>query len=85
MTPPLRQPPCETAAARLAPETPARRRAHQHWIHLRLCVSRGHVGCCDASAHHHARRHVRATGQPIVQSPSGGESWRRCHLDETIV
>lgn len=55
------------------------------WIHLRLCLVCGHVGCCDASAQQHATRHFRATGHPIVQSLAPGETWRWCYLDEHVV
>lgn len=55
------------------------------WIHLRLCLACGHVGCCDASANQHATRHFRATGHPIVQSLAADETWRWCYLDERVV
>ena len=61
------------------------RRIGHTWIHLRLCLACGHVGCCDASAPQHALRHFRATGHPVIQSLAAGESWRWCYLDETIV
>ncbi|MEO8604245.1 MAG: MFS transporter [bacterium] len=60
-------------------------RTQQQWVHLRLCLGCGHVGCCDASANHHATRHFRSTGHPIVQSLAPGESWRWCYLDEHVV
>jgi len=55
------------------------------WIHLRVCLACGQVGCCDASAQQHATRHFRATGHPIVQSLTAGEVWRWCYLDEHVV
>jgi EmrB/QacA subfamily drug resistance transporter len=55
------------------------------WIHVRLCLTCGHVGCCDASANQHATRHFRLTGHPIVQSLAPGESWRWCYFDERVV
>ena len=82
--------PCEHIVG-LTPAPPrsdgceACRRIHAHWIHLRLCVSCGHVGCCDASTNQHALRHFRTTGHPVVQSLATGESWRWCYLDETTV
>ncbi|MDX2165804.1 MAG: UBP-type zinc finger domain-containing protein, partial [Deltaproteobacteria bacterium] len=60
-------------------------RTHQRWVHLRLCLACGHVGCCDASANQHATRHFRATGHPIIQSLAPGEAWRWCYLDEHVV
>ncbi|MGH7790409.1 MAG: UBP-type zinc finger domain-containing protein, partial [Candidatus Binatia bacterium] len=56
-----------------------------HWIHLRQCLTCGHVGCCDASRHQHATAHFRATGHPIAGSLAPGEDWRWCYLDERSV
>jgi EmrB/QacA subfamily drug resistance transporter len=55
------------------------------WVHLRLCLSCGHVGCCDSSTHRHATGHFWATGHPIVRSLEGGETWRWCYVDEIAV
>ena len=55
------------------------------WVHLRLCLTCGHVGCCDASANRHARGHAARSGHPIVRSFEPGEDWRWCFLDETYV
>ena len=60
------------------------------WVHLRLCLTCGHVGCCDSSPLRHARvRHARAhahaVGHPIVRSFEPGESWRWCYVDEQYV
>jgi hypothetical protein len=52
------------------------------WLHLRLCLTRGHVGCCDSSPNRHARKHFHATGHPIIQSFEPGEDWRWCYVDE---
>jgi len=52
------------------------------WVHLRLCMSCGHVGCCDSSRNRHARRHFEATGHPIVRSLERGELWGWCYVDE---
>ncbi len=60
-------------------------REGRRWIHLRLCLACGHVGCCDASGQQHATRHFRTTGHPIVQSLTPGEAWRWCYLDEHVV
>jgi len=51
------------------------------WVHLRLCLTCGHVGCCDSSKNRHATKHFRAIGHPIVQSMEPGESWRWCYAD----
>ncbi len=55
------------------------------WVHLRLCLSCGHVGCCDASPGRHATKHYQRTAHPIIQSFEPGESWRWCYVDETEV
>jgi Zn-finger in ubiquitin-hydrolases and other protein len=55
------------------------------WVHLRLCLTCGHVGCCDSSPGRHARRHAYLTGHAIVQSFQPGEDWRWCFFDETYV
>ncbi|MBV8965252.1 MAG: UBP-type zinc finger domain-containing protein [Mycobacteriaceae bacterium] len=51
------------------------------WAHLRMCVSCGHVGCCDSSLHKHASAHFHETGHPVMQSAEPGESWRWCYVD----
>ena len=55
------------------------------WVHLRLCLSCGHVGCCDSSPMRHARAHAHAIGHPIVQSMEPGEDWRWCYVHENYV
>jgi uncharacterized UBP type Zn finger protein len=55
------------------------------WVHLRLCLSCGHVGCCDSSPEKHATGHYQETGHPVMRSFEPGESWRWCYLDEEIV
>jgi uncharacterized UBP type Zn finger protein len=55
------------------------------WVHLRLCLTCGHVGCCDSSPGRHARRHAHVIGHPIVRSFEPGEDWRWCYFDETYV
>jgi uncharacterized UBP type Zn finger protein len=55
------------------------------WVHLRLCLTCGHVGCCDASPNKHATAHFHAVKHPIVQSLEPGEDWRWCYVDEAEV
>ena len=56
-------------------------RMHARWVHLRLCRTCGHVGCCDDSPNRHARAH--ASGEhPIIRSLEPGEDWCWCFLDE---
>ena len=55
------------------------------WVHLRLCLTCGHVGCCDSSPNKHASKHAKETGHPIVESFEPGEDWRWCYIDELYV
>ncbi|MGH9265903.1 MAG: UBP-type zinc finger domain-containing protein [Acidimicrobiales bacterium] len=52
------------------------------WVHLRLCMSCGHIGCCDSSPGRHATAHHRATTHPVVRSFEPGEDWWWCYADE---
>ena len=52
------------------------------WCHLRLCLTCGHVGCCDSSPNRHASAHATATGHPIIRSVEPGEDWWYCYLDD---
>ena len=55
------------------------------WIHLRLCLTCGHVGCCDSSKNKHASKHSRKTGHPIVKSLEPGEDWMWCNIDKVYL
>jgi uncharacterized UBP type Zn finger protein len=55
------------------------------WIHLRLCMICGHVGCCDASKNRHATKHFHATGHPIIRSLERREHWMWCYVDEVML
>ena len=52
------------------------------WVHLRLCRTCGHVGCCDDSKNKHATKHFRSSQHPIVTSLEPGEYWSWCYIDE---
>ena len=52
------------------------------WVHLRECMTCGHIGCCDSSKNKHARKHFHATEHPIIRSFEPGEDWRWCYVDE---
>ncbi len=52
------------------------------WVHLRLCMTCGHVGCCDSSPNRHASKHAAADQHPIVRSVEPGERWYWCYVDE---
>jgi uncharacterized UBP type Zn finger protein len=60
-------------------------RTGDRWVHLRLCLSCGHVGCCDSSKNRHATKHARSTSHPLVRSIEPGESWVWCYVDEALV
>jgi uncharacterized UBP type Zn finger protein len=55
------------------------------WVHLRLCLTCGHVGCCDSSPNKHATKHAHATQHPIVQSFEPNENWSWCYVDEVML
>ena len=55
------------------------------WVHLRTCLTCGHVGCCDASPGRHATGHFHATSHPLVTSAELGESWVWCFADSRAV
>ena len=55
-----------------------------HWLHLRMCMTCGVVGCCDDSVNQHARKHAQAEGHPVVRSIEVGESWSYCFVDDSI-
>ncbi|MCW2616129.1 MAG: kefC, partial [Frankiales bacterium] len=52
------------------------------WVHLRLCTSCGHVGCCDSSPNRHAAAHAAVDDHPVMASAEPGEDWGWCYLDE---
>jgi hypothetical protein len=55
------------------------------WVHLRLCMTCGHVGCCDSSPHRHARQHSHHQHHPIVRSFAPGENWGWCYIDNVTL
>jgi CPA1 family monovalent cation:H+ antiporter len=54
------------------------------WVHLRLCLTCGHVGCCDSSVGRHATGHFHETQHPVMRSIEPGEAWRWCFVDELL-
>jgi uncharacterized UBP type Zn finger protein len=52
------------------------------WMHLRMCETCGHIGCCDQSPNRHARAHSRETSHPIIRSAEPGEDWSYCFVDD---
>jgi uncharacterized UBP type Zn finger protein len=55
------------------------------WVHLRICMTCGHVGCCDTSPHRHARAHWNESGHPLMKSAEPGEDWAWCYIDEAVL
>ena len=56
-----------------------------HWVHLRLCLTCGHVGCCDSSKNKHATKHFHAAKHPVIRSQEPGENWMWCYVDEVML
>lgn len=55
------------------------------WVHLRMCLICGHVGCCDASKNKHATKHFHTTAHPLVRSAEPGEDWAWCYVDQVFL
>jgi uncharacterized UBP type Zn finger protein len=55
------------------------------WLHLRICLICGHVGCCDDSPNRHATAHYHATSHPIIRSLEPGEDWSWCYADHVAL
>jgi uncharacterized UBP type Zn finger protein len=55
------------------------------WVQLRLCLTCGHVGCCDSSPNRHATKHHHATQHPVIRPYEPGETWGYCYPDEAFV
>jgi hypothetical protein len=55
------------------------------WVHLRMCLQCGHVGCCDDSPNRHATGHFHATGHAVIRSAEPGEDWRWCYVHQRQV
>lgn len=55
------------------------------WVELRMCLSCGHVGCCNSSNHKHASKHFLATGHPLIKSVTNGEPFIWCYIDEVYL
>ena len=54
------------------------------WVHLRQCLTCGHVACCDSSPRRHMSAHHERTGHPVMRSFEPGEAWRWCFVDEML-
>jgi uncharacterized UBP type Zn finger protein len=52
------------------------------WVHLRMCMTCGKIGCCDDSPNRHATAHAAESAHPIIRSAEPGEDWSWCYVDE---
>lgn len=80
---------CTHLPADMTPPTPSSNgcedclaKGLHNWVHLRLCQTCGHVGCCNNSPGRHATAHNKETGHPLVRSFEPGEDWWWCYVDE---
>ena len=55
------------------------------WVHLRLCLTGGHVGCCDSSVNKHGTKHFESTGHLLIRSYEPGEKWKWCYVDQVFI
>lgn len=57
---------------------------NDEWVHLRMCLTCGHVGCCDSSKNKHATKHYTETKHPVMRSIEPNENWAWCYVDEKV-
>ena len=82
---------CEHAEAIADIERPASQEcddckaAGADWVHVRMCLSCGYVGCCDSSSLTHMRIHAETSGHPVARSIEGRESWVWCYPHERLI
>jgi monovalent cation/hydrogen antiporter len=78
----------EEATTDVTPNTPAGceecLKTGDRWVHLRLCLACGHVGCCDDSKNKHATKHFHQTHHPVIRSFEPGEDWEYCYVDRLM-
>lgn len=55
------------------------------WVALRMCLTCGHVGCCDSSPGQHATKHFQSSGHAVMRSAERGQDWRWCYVDKAYV
>jgi monovalent cation/hydrogen antiporter len=90
-TPMRRAEGCQHLSGRLQPPVPRTPEGCEEclaegtpWVHLRLCMDCGHVGCCDSSPQRHATRHYVTSDHPVIRSFEIGEAWLWCFVDEIL-
>ena len=60
-------------------------KTEDEWVALRMCLTCGHVGCCDSSKNQHARKHFESTGHPIIKSVQPGQEFEWCYVDNVYL
>jgi uncharacterized UBP type Zn finger protein len=55
------------------------------WVHLRMCLTCGKVGCCDSSPNRHATAHFHSDHHPLIRSFEPGDDWWWCYVDELVL
>ncbi|HEX8617014.1 MAG TPA: UBP-type zinc finger domain-containing protein [Thermoanaerobaculia bacterium] len=55
------------------------------WVHLRICMKCGRVGCCDSSKNKHATKHYQASSHPVIRSYQPHEDWAWCYPDKLMM
>ena len=60
-------------------------KAKTKWVNLRMCLSCGHVGCCDSSEGKHATKHFHDTQHAVMRSFQPGEDWGWCYVDNLMI
>jgi uncharacterized UBP type Zn finger protein len=55
------------------------------WLHLRICLTCGHVGCCDDSPNRHATAHHASSAHPLIRSLEPREDWSWCYEDQVAM
>jgi len=78
----LTVPPASEKAGAVCPECVA---MGSRWVHLRICLTCGHIGCCDSSPNRHARQHWQTSGHPIIGSMEPREDWTYCFADDEFL
>jgi uncharacterized UBP type Zn finger protein len=57
----------------------------EEWVNLRICLTCGHVGCCEDSPNQHAKKHYHSSGHPVIQSFNPGENWVYCYAEDVLL
>jgi monovalent cation:H+ antiporter-2, CPA2 family len=55
------------------------------WVHLRMCMLCGYVGCCDSSPNKHMTEHFHSSGHMLMRSLEPGENWGWCYSCEVML